>query len=372
MMANEFTDEELKEVIRTARIFNPAFNEEQFQSLVKLQGHFADSDYLETVSGLRKLERDRGIPLSQALETHDRLLRENKGLEKKLAAQNAKLEAVKKEQAAVEQRCDELVKAIQNAAKKLEELRQEKAREEKELAAFEKKAASERKRIDEELGEYRRRANVTEAEIIAAGQVKAEVASHGLTLELVLSLTQEFAGHENAREELSRGLTEHQTLSNYIANLKEQGETQKKELELDLARLQSEKGKRQAEIAGLESRKKGLADENIRLENVLSQLQSDIASEEELRRFYRRYQGASRLMELLAGWRGIFFVRCSNPLFALTSAVDRSTAGARFWTEKPPVRRCPCCDYPDAAYDEAVYQALNLAPGTPVKLQLGE
>ncbi len=72
-MANEFTAEELKEVIRAARIFNPGFSEEQFQSLTELEARLTDSGYLETVSGLLRLERETGVPLSQVFETRDRL-----------------------------------------------------------------------------------------------------------------------------------------------------------------------------------------------------------------------------------------------------------------------------------------------------------
>ncbi len=48
-MANEFTDEELGEIIRAARVFDRSLSEEQFQSMVELQGHLADSSYLKTV-----------------------------------------------------------------------------------------------------------------------------------------------------------------------------------------------------------------------------------------------------------------------------------------------------------------------------------
>lgn len=42
MMANEFTAEQLKEIIRAARVFNPGFTEEQFQSLIELERHAGD------------------------------------------------------------------------------------------------------------------------------------------------------------------------------------------------------------------------------------------------------------------------------------------------------------------------------------------
>jgi phytoene/squalene synthetase len=111
-MANEFTAEELEEVIRAARVFNPGFSDEQFQSLVEFERHVGDSGYLETVKGLERLEKETGIPLSQALEAHNRLLRENEALENKVAAHNAKLEAVKEHLRATEEKHQEVIKAI--------------------------------------------------------------------------------------------------------------------------------------------------------------------------------------------------------------------------------------------------------------------
>jgi hypothetical protein len=108
----------------------------------------------------------------------------------------------------------------------------------------------------------------------------------------------------------------------------------------------------------------------LQLENILSQLQADIATEEELRRFYHRYQSAGRLMEYLASWREIYFARCNNPLFALTGVFDQRASGARFCVEKRPTR-CPCCGY-GAVYDSQLYQFLNWPVGAPYKLQLGE
>lgn len=122
----------------------------------------------------------------------------------------------------------------------------------------------------------------------------------------------------------------------------------------------------------MQAQAKSLEETRCYLESVIAQLQADVAHEQELRRFYNRYQGAGLLMEYLASWRNIFFVRCNNPLYALTGAFDRSSSCASFWTEKPPVKRCPCCNYPDAVYDEEIYKALNLPAGTPLQLKLGE
>ena len=233
------------------------------------------------------------------------------------------------------------------------------------MAAFRKRAGKEKEDIDRELEECRRKANVTREEIIGATQLKKQLASSGFTIQFTLDLCQEFVCRVNAREELAKAIEEHGTLTKSNAALIQQGEAQKEVLESELNKLQSEKERRQAEIKSLEQARH-------QLESILGQLQADVAHEEELRRFYHRYQGTSGVMEYLVGWREIYFVRCNNPLFAMTGAFDHRAGGAHFCVEKPPIRRCPCCDYPDAVYDSKFYQAINLPLGTPIKLELGE
>jgi len=364
-MGEELTADEIREVIRAARIFCPGFSERQYQDLMTLEKRLAHSGYFEAINALVRLEEEQGIPCTQALDVYQQLLRGKEQLEGEISDLKQRLSAQHNANREAGQGFRQLNEDIEQARQGLQAVCAEHKREERELLAFRKKAEKERRQIDGDIEQCREKAKVTEQDIVTAAQLKAEVESRDFSLELILDLCQEFAGHENAREELSRGLTEQQTLSDHIANLKEQGEAREKALKQDLDRLRSEKDKRQAEINNLEQTRQWL-------EGILAQLQADRAEQDELRRFYRRYQSVSAFMEFLASWRGIFFVRCKNPLFAVTSSLDRSTAGARFWTEKPPVRRCPCCNYPDAAYDESVYQALNLPPGTPLKLQLGE
>ncbi len=364
-MSEEFTVDEIREVIRAARIFCPGFSERQYQDLMTLENRLTDSGDLEAVHALVRLQKEKGITGTEALDVCKQLLQEKEQLEREIAGLRQRLSAQQNRHREAEHRLRQLNEDIEKARQELPAVDAERQRAETELMAFRKKAEEERRQIDRDVEQHREKAKVNEQDIVTAGQLKAEVEGCGLSLKLILGLCKEFAGHENARAELSRALAEHRTLSSHIANLKQQDEAQQKVLKQDVDRLQSEKDKRQAEINKLEETRR-------RLEGILAQLQANLAEQEELRRFYRRYQGASALMELLGCWRGIFFARCNNPLFALTSAVDRSTAGARFWTEKPPVRRCPCCNYPDALYDASIYQVLNLPPGTPFKLQLGE
>ncbi len=93
-MTHEFTAEELKEVIRSARTFNSGFSEKQLASIVELQARLADSGYLEALSGLVILEREKGVSLNQALEIHNQLLQENEKLERKVTAQRLELETL--------------------------------------------------------------------------------------------------------------------------------------------------------------------------------------------------------------------------------------------------------------------------------------
>ena len=163
--------------------------------------------------------------------------------------------------------------------------------------------------------------------------------------------------HKNARKELSEGLKKHGSLIKYLKDLEDWAT--------------NEKTRVTGEIANLESTKKELTDNSIRLTNLISQLQADIKGEEELRRFYYRYVAVSGLMEHLAHWNQIFFVRCTNPAFMITGAFDANSGNACFWTDKPP-SMCPQCGYRNLVFDENVYQAIGWPVGAPGKLQLGE
>ena len=341
-MANEFTAEEIKEVIRAARVFNPGFSEEQFQSLVELERHVGDPSYLETVKGLQRLEKETGIPLNQALETHNRLLRENEGLEKKVAAHNAKLEALKEHLRATEEKHQEVIKAVQDATTQLDELRHKQAGEEKGLAAFNRKAAREKLRIDEELVEYRHKADVTEAEIATAGQIKAEVAKHGFSLELALGMAGEFAGYTNARERLAEALKKHRKLTSYLTAL----ESEIKTLEDN-----------QHHIEGTLSRQEKEVEQH---EALLSQLRAEIAEKGELVGFYHRYIHLRPLIEYLGSSDYLTFHHCV-------------WCGALFWVLRPGnvatgMYKCPWCGMALVEADKNAYSAVSQPPGTPLKL----
>jgi len=339
-MEDRFSPEEISQIVRAARVWAPGFTQEQLQELINSQHHLAHSGFCEAAWGIVRLEQEKGTPCTEALNACEHLLEEKAELEQKVANFRATLEEVEGEIRQAQDKLHQLEEATKRATA-------EREREERGLAAFKRKATKEKRAIEEELEKCREEADVTKEETATAGQLKAEVAKHGFDLDLALGLAQEFAGYEDIRDKLAEGLERGLTLTKCNEEAAKQNET-------------------------LQSDRKSLAAQCQQLESSLSQLRADEAFEKELRRFYHRYQGASSVMEYLATWRGIFFVRCGNPTYAATSVLNRATRGARFLTEKPPIRRCPCCDYPLAFYDEEPYQALNLPIGESYKLQLGE
>jgi len=363
-MSYEFTVDEIREVTRAARIFCPGFREEQFHDLVESERRLADSGYLDAVAGLAQLEKDKGVQCTDAINAYKELLADKEQLEADIASLQERLIAQQHTNQRAGDRCQEMKEKISQTKAELEKVQAERRKEEKKLMTFRKKAEREKQHIDKEVEECRNRANVTKEDIVTAGKLKAEVESHGFVLGLALDLCQEFAGYKNAGNELARALKEHKTLSNYIASLNRQGEEQKKALKLELDELQAERRRRQAKIDSLEQAQQ-------QLRGIYSQLQADVAHEGELRRFYSRYYGREGLLECLASWDQIYFVRCNNPLPALAGVFDRSAGGAHFWTDKP-ATRCPHCGLTMLIYDEKPYQTLNWSVGSPLKLQLGE
>lgn len=356
-MDQQFTAEEIKDAAKTARVYCHGFTEDMFESLMELEKRIGDSAYLEVVQTLIRLEEEKGISYTEALDACEKLLEQKAKLEREvpdLEKRSGSLVAqIKQANAEYEQVKGDVAKARQE----LEQIRNENVVVEKKLEAFNRKAEKEKQLIEKDVEDCYQQANVTKEEIVTADKVKADVESCGFTLELVLDISREFAGHKNAREKLAAGLKEHGLLNKYLDELDAWGS--------------KERARIMAEIAGLESQKKGLNNENIRLGNVLSQLQADIAGEEELRRFHRRYAGYSWLLEKLATWEQVFFIRCGNPVNMGASIINNKLGNPHFWTEKPPVS-CPHCGYPHTYFDTEIYQYLNWPAEVPFKLTLGE
>lgn len=364
-MSYKFSADEIREVIAAARIFNPSFSEKQYQDLLELGRHLADSGYLKAVRGLARLEKEEGITCTEALDGYEQLLSDKAEKEAELASLQEKLIAQQDKNQEAEEQYRQIKEAIEQAKEELQTVQTERQKGEKDLITFRKKAEREKERIEKEVEECRRGADVTKEEAVIAGQVKVEVESHGFGLELALGLSQEFAGYENARDELAKALKRYQTFTRYLAAINEEGEARKKAQESELNKLQSEKDRRQTEIKSLEQARSQLG-------NILGQLQADVAFEEELRRFYRRYCGREGLLEYLASWDGIYFVKCDNVVSTLAGSFYRPAGNAHFFTDKRP-SRCPHCGLTTLLPDEKPYQAINCWPvSDPIKLQLGE
>jgi hypothetical protein len=284
-------------------------------------------------------------------------------LQAELAALEEKFRAQQAANQEAEKKYQQWQEAVEQAKKQLAEIRTELEREEKQLAGCRKKAGREKKEIEQEVEECRQQANVTEREITAAAELKAEVERSGVSLGLMLELSREFAGYEDVRGRLAEGLKKCRTLAGYLTAMDEEAEVRRKTVESEMASLESRRNAEQAQITRLEQARH-------HEETVLSQLQADVADEQELRWFYRRYHGLGGLMECLATWGQVTFLRCNNPFSALAGVFAPSAGGAHFWTDKP-ATRCPHCGSTMLIFDEKPYQTLNWPVGAPLRLRLG-
>lgn len=356
-MEQQFTTEEIKDAARTARVYCHGFTEDTFESLMELERRVADSGYLEVILGLIRLEEEKDISFAEALDACEELTKRKTELERRIPDLEKRAESLVAKVKQSNMEYEQVKKDVTKAEQALARIRGDYVSAEKKLEAFKKRMEKEKQRIEKEVEDCYQQANVTKEEIMTAGKVKADVESHGFTLELVLDLSKEFAGYKNTREKLSKGLKEHGSLNKYLDDLDEWGN--------------KERARIIAEIAGLELQKKGLTNENIRLGSVLSQLQADIAGEETLMQFYHRYAGYSGLLDKLETWEQVYFMRCGNPVNMTAGMLDKKQGNPHFWTDKPPVS-CPHCGYPRVYFDTEIYQFLNWPAEVPFKLTLGE
>jgi uncharacterized phage infection (PIP) family protein YhgE len=356
-MGNEFTAEEIRDAVRMARAHCPGFSEDDFESLMELERRITDSGYLEAVLGLIRLEEEKGISCSEALDACEKLIKQKTKLEQEVSAlkqrANELVTQIKNAQTDYEQRKEAVVRVSQE----LRQIRNDYSAAEKELEVFNRKMEKGKQRISAEVEDIYRRANITKDEVVTAGKVKTEIESHGYNLELALGLAKEFAGQKNAREQLAEGLKEHGSLNKYLDELHD-GATR-------------ERDKLISEIRGLESQKKTLTDKSGELRNVLSQLQADTAYEADLRRFHRRYFPLCGLIDELSRWPQVFFMRCTHPASTVAGVFDRTKGNHHFWTDRPPAA-CPVCGYPVIEYDTKIYGYLGWPTQRPLKINLGE
>lgn len=361
-MEQQFTLEEIKDTVRAARVYCPGFTQSMFESLMELERRIADSGYLTAVQGLLRLEQEKGISCVQTLEACEQLIQRKAELERLIQD--------------LEKREDSLVAQIKKAVKESELAEKEavKARqklkqitntcesEKQKLEAFKSKTDEEKQRIEKEVEVCHEQADVTKGEVEAAGRIKADAAKKGLSLELLMNVTKELVGQGDAREQLLEAIKKYSSLTGYLRELKQYAEQQNAEEMSHIANLQSQAGYVQDQVYNLEEQRRGI-------EHAIARLQANAAEEEELRRFYLRYQLSASLLELLAGWERLVFLRCNNPMSIATRMFNDSKV-THFWMDKPAVC-CPHCGFTALAYDERPYQALGLPIGADFKIQLG-
>lgn len=368
-MDQEFTAEEIKDAARTARIYCPGFSEEKFESLMEIERRVDESGYLEAIQGLLRLEEEKGIPCTEALDACEKLMEQKTRLEQQVTTLEKRVTALKKGEESLMAQIrqangdyDQVKKATAKAEQELAQIRGKYAATEKKLEAFNKRTEKRKQRIGKEVENCRKQANVTKEEVIIAGKIKADADNRGLNLELVLNISQELAAHKDASKQFIIGIQKHNSLTKYLKELDEWVEKRRAEVTSNMSNLRSQQGQIQAQVNALEETRRGI-------ENIITQLQADVAAEEELRRFYWRYQGSAGLLECLASREQLIFMRCNNALSAATRFFDESKV-AHFWTDKP-VTNCPHCGSSNVDFDEKPYLALGLPVGAEFKLQLG-
>ena len=85
-MDNEFTADEIRDAVRMARVHCPGFSEDDFESLMELERRITDSGYLEAVLGLIRLEEEKGISCTEALDACEKLIKQKTKLEQEISA----------------------------------------------------------------------------------------------------------------------------------------------------------------------------------------------------------------------------------------------------------------------------------------------
>ncbi len=341
-MKPEFSPEEINQVFRAARVWAPGLSEDQLRSLVNSQHRLADSGFCETAWGVVRLEQEKGIHCAEVLDACEQLLTDRAQLEAEVAKLQEKLVAQQDKNQRAEEEYRQLKEATAQVKEELSKAQAERGRQEKKLSALRKKAEKEETRIDKEVADYRQRANVTEQDIVTAGRLKAEVESHGFTLNLALALSQEFAKCESPKDELAQALEQHGTLTKSNGALTERQQRVKSDLAREEAKLEEIGASRQEE------------------EVTLFQIRTEIANNRKILDFYHRYLHLQPLIEYLGGWPNVTFHHCS-------------WCGAFFWILRPgnvrvTVYRCPWCGLALVDYDRRAYEAVGQPPGAALKL----
>jgi len=348
-MEFELNQEELGQVLQAMRVLLPNVINEKFRSLLAAQENLSSAGFLEAVWGVVRLQQETGIDLTQAIDEYRQLLRKNEKLVREQ-------ESLKKKCQELEEMQRQLSVRVTAAKEELKAILNSISQGKKDLDTLIARAESDKKQIEAGLAECRQKADVTEEDIKAAGLLKAKVKRNGFSLETMLALAKEFARHRDARESLAEALEREGSLTKRISSLEEETKEKENALASTIAQLSSRRTEKEGELKSLK---------NIcrQWELNLKQLQSDVHEEQRLRQFMVRYQPNSELLDCLAGWKQVLFMRCKNPGCEPLHGINH------FWSEKL-ATRCPHCGSGPIDFDRELYDTLGLEM-RPFKLILG-
>jgi predicted nucleic acid-binding Zn-ribbon protein len=352
-MEREFSPEELSQLVKAAQVAAPGFTQEEYQSMVDSQKKLGESGFCEAVWAVLRLQKQKGINCAEVLDAVDELLQKRAKLETDIASLEKKQELLEEKNRQAEDTLRQLNETIKQAKDELGKIKSEHQKETQTLDSFKEKAKLEKERIDKDLEKCRKKVGVTEEQVKVAGNLKAELDKHGFSLELVLGLSQEFAGYEDARDKLAEGLKKYKTFSAFLASINQEGEEKKKTLQAEISSLEG--SRRQAEYILSQLRA-----EQRREESLLSQLQNQIAEKDDVMSFYHRHQHLQPLIEYLDNQGGITFHHCI-------------ICGSLFWIVRPGTSnmsgyKCAWCGNVLIEPDKTAYSITGQQPGVPVKL----
>ena len=352
-MEYEFSPDEISQLVKAAQIVAHGLTQEQYHSLIDSQEELGKSGFCETVWAVVRLQRQKGISCAEVLDAVEQLLREKVKLDADIANLEEKQTQFEDRNRQAEEAYRQLNERVAQARGELEAVESEHQKEKEALDDFKEKARLEKERIDKDLEECREKASVTKEEMAVAGNLKAELQKHGFSLELVLTLAQECAGYEDARDRLAEGLKRYRTFTAYLAAINQQGEARKKTLQNEINTLEG--NRRQSDY--ILSR---LRDEHSREESFLSQLKSEIAEKGDMVGFYYHYRHLQPLVEYLDSQGGVTFHHCTwcGALFWIIRA-GKTNRGAF---------KCPWCGLVPVESDKTAYTITGQEPGALVKL----
>jgi len=356
-METEITTEELGQIIRAARVVSTDFSEEQIQSLSYAWQGLADSGFLDAVWGMTRLQQEQGISCTEALDANKQLLKQKEKLERDLTILKEKITQEQNKHTEATKIYQQLAGKINTAKEELQAIQSNIQKEQEGLSSFRKKSEGEKKQIGRDLERCKKKAGVTAEDIVAAGQLKAEVEKSDFSLEVMLGLVQEFSPYQNAKDRLTEALKTEQSLTQYITTLEQKSAEQKRSIRVEIDQLTNRKGAEESEVKHLEGACR-------QLEISLARLHTDLDEEQGLRQFYIHYSPLSELLEYLVTWRQVYFLRCDNPMCAPFAGITH------FWTDRP-VRKCPHCGLSMIKPDPEPFRLLNVLEGTEFILKLG-